>query len=65
MFDPAYMELIAGALVQLGARRAAVVSGADGMDEVSVVAETVLLEVTPDGVTSHTVSPERRRPRAR
>jgi anthranilate phosphoribosyltransferase len=29
------------------------------MDEVSVVAETHLLEVTPEGVTSHTISPER------
>jgi anthranilate phosphoribosyltransferase len=57
--DPAFVEMVAGALLQLGAKRAAVVAGADGMDEVSIVAETVLLEVTPDGVTSHTISPER------
>ncbi len=57
--DPAYVDIVAGALVALGARRAAVVAGADGMDEVSVVAETRLLEVTPEGVTAHTVSPER------
>jgi anthranilate phosphoribosyltransferase len=59
VFDPAYLELVAGALVRLGARRAAVVSGADGMDEISVAGETSLLEVTPDGVTHHSVSPER------
>jgi len=59
VFDPAYLELVASALVQLGAQRAAVVSGADGMDEISVAGDTSLLEVTPDGVTHHTISPER------
>ena len=57
--DPGYLEVIAGALVQLGATRAAVVSSADGMDEISVSGETRLLEVTPDGITEHTISPER------
>jgi anthranilate phosphoribosyltransferase len=57
--DPAYLEVIAGALVQLGARRAAVVASEGGMDEISVSGETRLLEVTPEGVTAHTVSPER------
>jgi anthranilate phosphoribosyltransferase len=59
VFDPAYLELVAGALVRLGAHRAAVVSGEDGMDEISVAGETTLLEVTPEGVTHHTISPER------
>src|SRR5688500_9226956 len=31
--DPAFMDLIAGALVQLGARHALVVSSSDGLDE--------------------------------
>ena len=57
--DPAYLDVIAGALVKLGTRRAAVVSSEDGMDEISVGGETRLLEVTPEGVTEHTVSPER------
>ena len=56
--DLAYLDVIAGALVELGARRAAVVSSEDGMDEISVGADTRLLEVTPAGVTAHTVSPE-------
>jgi anthranilate phosphoribosyltransferase len=57
--DPAYLDVIAGALVELGARRAAVVSSEDGMDEISVAGDTRLLEVTPAGITAHTVSPER------
>jgi anthranilate phosphoribosyltransferase len=57
--DPAYLEVIAGALVRLGTTRAAVVSSEDGMDEISVSGETRLLEVMPTGVTVHTVSPER------
>ncbi len=57
--DPAYLEVIAGALVRLGTTRAAVVSSEDGMDEISVSGETRLLEVMPEGVTVHTVSPER------
>ena len=47
--DPAYLEVIAGALVRLGTTRAAVVSSEDGMDEISVSGETRLLEVMPDG----------------
>jgi anthranilate phosphoribosyltransferase len=57
--DPSYLDMIAGALVRLGATRAAVVSSEDGMDEISVSGETRLLEVTPEGVSEHTVSPER------
>jgi anthranilate phosphoribosyltransferase len=57
--DPAYLDVIAGALVELGTRRAAVVSSDDGMDEISVAGDTRLLEVTSSAVAVHTVSPER------
>jgi anthranilate phosphoribosyltransferase len=57
--DEAYLEVIAGALKELDCRRAAVVWGEDGMDEISALGASRLLEVTPDGITSHTVSPER------
>jgi anthranilate phosphoribosyltransferase len=57
--DRDYLDVVAGALAELGTRKSAVVSGEDGMDEVSVVSATTLLEVTPDGITRHTVSPER------
>ena len=44
-------DLMAGALVQLGCRRALVVSSEDGMDEVSIVGETRVVEVSPEGIT--------------
>jgi anthranilate phosphoribosyltransferase len=56
--DARYMDLMAGALVRLGCRHALVVSGEDGMDEVSIVGETKVVEVTTDGVRSYTVVPE-------
>jgi anthranilate phosphoribosyltransferase len=56
---PEYLELVAGAVQKLGTHRAAVVSSDDGMDEISVGGETRLLEVTPDGIELHQVTPER------
>jgi anthranilate phosphoribosyltransferase len=43
--DAAQMELVAGTLAQLGVRRALVVSGDDGLDEISIAAPTKVLEV--------------------
>jgi anthranilate phosphoribosyltransferase len=56
--DPAFMELIAGALEQLGARHALVVSSHDGLDELSISAETQVVEVRSEGTRTYTVSPE-------
>jgi len=56
--DPAYMELIAGALARLGARHALVVSSRDGLDELSISAETQVIEVTPESTRAYSVSPE-------
>jgi anthranilate phosphoribosyltransferase len=59
VWDPAYLDLMAGALVELGCRRALVVSSEDGMDEVSIVAETKAVEVTPEGAVNYfMISPE-------
>jgi anthranilate phosphoribosyltransferase len=57
--DAAYLAVVAGALRELGCQRAAVVAGEDGMDEISAVEASRLLEVTPEGIAAHTVSPER------
>src|SRR6185436_15593688 len=49
---------VAGALVKLGCRHALVVSGEDGVDEVSISGDTRVIEVTQDGTRNYTVDPE-------
>jgi len=55
--DPAYLETIAGALARLGVDRALVVSGEDGLDEVSIAAATKVVEVNGEEVRSYTLAP--------
>jgi anthranilate phosphoribosyltransferase len=56
--DPAFLDVIAGALAQLGARRALVVSSADGLDELSTAAETRVVEVNGAELRNYEVAPE-------
>jgi anthranilate phosphoribosyltransferase len=56
--DPAYLERMAGALVRLGVDRALVVSGDDGLDEISACADTRIVEVEGEHIERYTVSPE-------
>jgi anthranilate phosphoribosyltransferase len=56
--DPAFLEVIAGALARLGARKALVVSSADGLDELSTAGATRVVEVDGDGLRSYEVTPE-------
>jgi anthranilate phosphoribosyltransferase len=58
VFDPAYLDLVARALVELGCTRALVVSSADGMDELSASSETSVVEVHDGEIRSYSVSPE-------
>ncbi|MHB8756069.1 MAG: anthranilate phosphoribosyltransferase [Candidatus Acidiferrales bacterium] len=62
-----FMELLARALDELGVRRAFVVHGADGMDEISLSGETYVTELNNRAIRSYTVVPEdfglRRAPR--
>jgi anthranilate phosphoribosyltransferase len=56
--DPAFLDVIAGALERLGAQRALVVSSEDGLDELSTSGATRVVEVGGDGVRSYVVAPE-------
>jgi anthranilate phosphoribosyltransferase len=55
--DPSKLELIAGALAELGCERALVVSSEDGLDEISASGQTTVLDVSPGGISAATVSP--------
>jgi anthranilate phosphoribosyltransferase len=51
-------ELLAQALAELGVQHAFVVHGADGLDEISLSAETYVAEVHRGTVRSYSVAPE-------
>jgi anthranilate phosphoribosyltransferase len=56
--DPAFLETIAGALARLGARKALVVSSADGLDEMSTSGTTRVVEVDGEDVHGYDMGPE-------
>jgi len=56
--DPNFLETIAGALARLGARKALVVSSADGLDEMSTSGTTRVVEVDGQDVRAYEVAPE-------
>ena len=51
--DPNFLETIAGALAKLGARKALVVSSADGLDEMSTSGTTRVVEVDGEQVRAY------------
>jgi anthranilate phosphoribosyltransferase len=55
--DAGFLETIAGALARLGVRRALVVAGEDGLDEVSTSAATRVVEVDGERLTRYTLTP--------
>jgi anthranilate phosphoribosyltransferase len=55
--DAGFLETIAGALARLGAHRALIVSGEDGLDEVSTSAATHVVEVNGEDISRYTLTP--------
>ena len=58
VYDAGLTELFAEALVDLGIRRAMVVHGHDGLDEISCSAPTRVTELKNGGLTSYELFPE-------
>jgi len=56
--DPAYLETMAGALALLGTEHALLVSGEDGVDELSISAPTIVVEVRGEAIRRYTLRPE-------
>ncbi|MEO5511468.1 MAG: anthranilate phosphoribosyltransferase [Longimicrobiales bacterium] len=55
--DPALLEIVAGALLELGHVRALVVHGAPGMDEISPLGETDIIELKNGGLERYVFDP--------
>src|SRR5277367_1855873 len=58
VYDASVTELMARALGELGVRRAFVVHGADGLDEISISGETRIAELRNGVVRTFTVTPD-------
>jgi anthranilate phosphoribosyltransferase len=58
VYDESVTELVARVLGELGVRRAFVVHGADGLDEISISGETQVADLRDGEVRNYTVTPE-------
>ena len=56
--DSAYLDTMAGALALLGTKHALLVASEDGLDELSISAPTLVVEVIGGELRRYTVSPE-------
>jgi anthranilate phosphoribosyltransferase len=56
--DPGYLETMAGALALLGTEHALLVSGQDGVDELSISAPTIVVEVLAGKLRRYDITPE-------
>ncbi len=56
--EPTFLDVMAGALARLGIDRALLVSGEDGLDEMSTSGATRVVEVNETTIEHYTVTPE-------
>jgi anthranilate phosphoribosyltransferase len=57
VYDPRLTEMFAGVLKNLGAKRAFVVHGSDGLDEATVTGETRVSELNDGLITTYNINP--------
>jgi anthranilate phosphoribosyltransferase len=58
VFAPELTDIMAAVLKNLGVKRAFVVHGMDGLDEISISSETKVSELDNDKIDTYTISPE-------
>lgn len=58
VYDPLLTDMLAKALYNLGSRRAYVVRGEDGLDEITLCAETRVTEINADAIRTYHIRPE-------
>ena len=58
VFDGTYVRPVAEALAELGAEKALVVHGTDGMDEITTTGPTIVSEVSDGEIIDYKISPE-------
>ncbi len=55
--DPSLCDMLANVLHRLGSKRAMMVHGVDGLDEISTMGETLVSELSERGVSNHIINP--------
>lgn len=58
VFDPKLTEMFAGVLKELRSKRALIVHGLDGLDEISICASTRITELNDGRIKTYTLDPE-------